>query len=332
LNKGLIAASAGTLIKEPSERPASGGDAATSVALLVDANQYLALYGLASGRKLLDLLHGQRNRIFVSTQIVDEVTRNKLKLASRFFAAQFEKGKIIAVPDHLLGVDGDKIKELRDKFALAESARKEINDIALDVLTKISRAEDDVSIFLRSLFDKAVAPSTEQIARAQSRRERGNPPGKLNDPLGDQIYWEQFLDHCRKNKCKDVWIITGDTDYHVKYDKKLLLNPLLNRDLVSACDGQPEVHCFDTLLDALTKLGEKEGLPSARLPTSGEAKQLKQEFDYWKANTIEKSIVSIFDANLQRIISIPAANAAWVVNEAFWHGPPKDDEGDKNKK
>jgi hypothetical protein len=251
---------------------------------------------------------------------------------SRFFVAQFEKGKVIAVPDHLLGVDGNKIKELRDKLSLAESARKEINDLAFDVLTKLSRSEDDVSTFLRPLFDKAAAPSPEQIARAQRRREQGNPPGKSDDPLGDQIYWEQFLDHCRENKCNEVWIVTGDTDYHVKYDGKLLLNALLNRDLIFACGGQPEVHCFDSLLDALTTLGEKQGVPPGRLPTSDEAKQLKREFDYWNANTIEKSINSIFDANVQRIITIPIANAAWAVNEAFWRGPPKFEDGDKKPK
>jgi hypothetical protein len=81
--------------------------------------------------------------------------------------------------------------------------------------------------------------------------------------------------------------------------------------------------------DALTEFGKKVGVSPDKLPTASEAKQIKEKFDYWNANTTNKLITAIFDAQSQRILSIPAANAAWVVNEAFWAGPPKDNEGKK---
>jgi hypothetical protein len=307
----------------------SASKAVSSVAIFVDANQYLTLYGLVSGRKLLDLLKGQRERVFVSTQIINEVNRNKLNLASRFFTEQTGKGKVIAIPDHLLGVDPTKIDELRQKFTDAESARKEIMQLAGNLLEKISRSEDDVSIFLQSLFSTAGEPTLTQIERARQRRERGNPPGKPDDPLGDQICWEQLLDYCRDRKCTEIWIVTGDKDYHTNFDGGLILNPLLNNDLVAACGGQPQIHCSNNLSDALTEFGKKVGVSPDKLPTASEAKQIKEEFDYWNANTTNKLITAIFDAQSQRILSIPAANAAWVVNEAFWAGPPKDNEGKK---
>jgi hypothetical protein len=55
------------------------------VALFIDANQYLKLYGLVAGRKLLDALEEQKEHIFISQQIVDEVMRSKLRCAQDFF-------------------------------------------------------------------------------------------------------------------------------------------------------------------------------------------------------------------------------------------------------
>ena len=53
----------------------------TDALLFIDANQYLQLYGLVAGKKLLDFLEEQRAHIFVTTQVVDEVIRNNLRSA-----------------------------------------------------------------------------------------------------------------------------------------------------------------------------------------------------------------------------------------------------------
>jgi hypothetical protein len=75
-------------------------------------------FELASGRKLLDALEEQKNHIFVSLQLVDQVLRNKLRCAAAYFAEQFaELGKIKAsVPDHLLGTGDGKVTEFRKAF------------------------------------------------------------------------------------------------------------------------------------------------------------------------------------------------------------------------
>src|SRR5690349_14426231 len=96
--------------------------------LMVDANQFLRLYGLADlGNKLLELLVNQRDRIFVTEQIADEVLRNKLKKARDFFKELFkDQGAVkVAIPAHLLGVDDARIAELRSAFQNAEKARRE---------------------------------------------------------------------------------------------------------------------------------------------------------------------------------------------------------------
>jgi hypothetical protein len=60
---------------------------ASGVVLFIDANQYLKLYGMVlTGKDVLDWLEEQQAHIFVSAQIVDEVFRNKLSCAQKFFA------------------------------------------------------------------------------------------------------------------------------------------------------------------------------------------------------------------------------------------------------
>jgi hypothetical protein len=292
--------------------------AAAPVVLFIDANQYLSLYGLATGKKLLDLLRGQRNRVFVPAQIVDEVNRNKLKKASQFFAEQTEKMKFAALPDHLLGLPAKKLSQLRQKFQDAESAKQEYLAVAGDLLEKISRSEDDVSTVLRSLFENAVSPTSAQIERARERRERGNPPGKANDPLGDQICWEQLLDYCRDHSCREIWIVTGDTDYHTSFGGKLLLNPLLNTNLTTACGRQLDIRCFNNLLIGLAEFGKKLGVSKDKLPTPVEAKKIKEEFDDWNANTQDQAMGVILNYNLKQLGPIPTANAPWL-----WAIPPK---------
>jgi hypothetical protein len=255
--------------------------------LFIDANQYLKLFGLVKGRKLLDLLEAQRNYIFVPAQIVDEILRKKLTLASRFFSQQLRdiNETIVPVPDHLLGVDEGKVRDFRRTFEQMRNARNELDDIAKKTLSHISRSKDDVSKRLQLLFDAAVEPTVNEMTRARFRRELGNPPGKQENPLGDQIDWEQLLSHCRKVNAKEIWIITEDRDYFDKYGRTLLINPLLNRDLVAACDGEPNVHCFEDLSLGLTEFAKSVGVNEMVLPTRDEAKEIKKEIDRWVANT-----------------------------------------------
>ena len=69
--------------------------------LFIDANQYLNLYGMIAGRKLLDSVDELKSHIFVSSQIVNEVFRNKLQCAQTFFNTKLKEvdGIDMSVPD-----------------------------------------------------------------------------------------------------------------------------------------------------------------------------------------------------------------------------------------
>jgi hypothetical protein len=191
----------------------------TKPLLFIDSNQYLQLYGLLEGKALLDFIEEQRGHIVITTQIVDEVMRNKFGKAMAFILDKFKDiaSTDFLVPDHLFGLGDAKIKESRKTQSDAANVKKELKLRATDYLTRIGRSEDDVSKRLESLFNNASAPSEEELQRARDRKERGNPPGKRSDPLGDQVSWEQLLSCCKR--LERLWIITADKDYHVEYEK-----------------------------------------------------------------------------------------------------------------
>jgi hypothetical protein len=289
--------------------------------LMVDANQFLRLYGLADlGNKLLGLLIAQRDRIFVTEQIADEVLRNKLKRARDFFKELFKDQRAVrvAIPDHLLGVDDAKITELRRAFQNAEEARKEIEALTGGVLSQISRSEDKVSRTLDNLFERAIKATEEEYKRARQRRERGNPPGKPSAPLGDQLTWEQLLTKCRDAKARAVWIITDDEDFLIKLGRDRIISPRLRRDLVEACGPDVQINCYDDLLTGLVEFGKSVGVGDEALPTEQEAKQIREQIDVWDANTVNEAAIStlLSPETQRRLRALPTANANWAT--AAW--------------
>jgi hypothetical protein len=277
----LVTVSLNTMLAIITKHTIVRGLATMSLTLFIDANQFLKLYGVVEGKRLLDSLEEQKAHIFVSTQIVDEVLRNKLGCAQIFFSDKLKGIETInaTVPDHLLGISDEETTKFRNIINQAKQARTELDKLVAGALLKISLSEDDVSKRLGALFDKAVPPSADEMQRARERKERGNPPGKPKNPLGDEITWEQLLTNCKTSTTTRLWIITGDQDYYIKCGKDCLLNPLLRRNLVDASDTEPEIHCFDNLLDGITHFGKNADVKADKLPTEGEAAEIKKELE-----------------------------------------------------
>jgi hypothetical protein len=166
-------------------------------------------------------------------------------------------------------------KKLNDINQGIKALNSELVNAAVQTLQRISRSDDKVSQVLHVLFDRAIKDTPEEFQRATNRRERGNPPGKPGDPLGDQLTWEQLLSHC-KGKSK-LWIISVDRDYYSEYAGKLFLNPLLYQDLGRVSQPPPEVFCLDDLDEALRDFVKVMGVRAKTLPTPEESKEIKEE-------------------------------------------------------
>lgn len=123
-----------------------------------------------------------------------------------------------------------------------------LNEQLTSIVAKMVEGSDPVTRALQPLFAKAVGPSPQELARARDRKERGNPPGKHGQPLGDQLTWEQFLSHAQG--AERIVVVSKDGDYAAGWSEGPFLNPLLAADLQRVAPGCEPV-LYEELPEAL---------------------------------------------------------------------------------
>ena len=242
--------------------------------IFIDANQYLYLYTIPNSKKLIDYFLEQQEYIFITAQVVKEVQRNKLRISERFLIEQIKKLDI-SIPDYL-NIAGKTASNLRSQI---KDIKREIENAAIQTLQCISRSEDEVSKAVASLFNKALAHTPEEIERARTRKERGNPPGKPENTLGDQLTWEQLLSACH-DKTK-LWIISNDSDYSIKYQDKLFLNPFLYQDIIRLDNStlSNNVFCFDKIFGGIKNFITVTEVQAKNSPTEEDSREIEEELD-----------------------------------------------------
>jgi hypothetical protein len=301
------------------------------VLIFIDANLYIPLYGFPKWKKLLDLLKEQKDYIFVTVQIVEEVQRNKLSVVAGLLTNQLEhlkESRSFNLPDYIFDGTDTKLRE-----TLGDLRKKQIETdlmkAAIQALQRISRSEDKVSKALAAVFSDSVSHTPEEIRRARERKERGNPPGKPEDPLGDQLTWEQLLSQC-KGKSK-LWIISNDLDYCTKFRGKMFLNPLLYRDLAQVRQPTPEVFCFGSIDEGIRDFVKRTGVKAERLPTLEESKEIKKELDAlpplgWLDTSMDDAnIVALVTRRRQQMLSPALRVALYSQGDEGWHPGMKPD-------
>lgn len=250
--------------------------------LFIDSNQYLDFYEKPGLKALLQPLAAVSDRVFITSQIADEVTRNKVAVAKKFFTLLFaglgmEKA-VKGLPDQLFSatVTSELQAKLRGIPDSIKATRQAADKAVGDLLLQISQSEDDVSKAFARIFGRAVDADHSELDRARERKERGRAPGKPDDSLGDQISWEQFLTSAEKENWPQVWIISRDSDYCSKYAETVVLNAALYRDLVQK---RPDivVHCFTEMEKGLRNFIETNSVLGAQLPTRDEAEAINKE-------------------------------------------------------
>lgn len=225
--------------------------------LLIDANIYLRFFdsNQKQFKKLLDQLLKIDNDLFITNQVVNEVERNKLSVFEKSINNYKSKIKTdtVLLPEHF-AMDSNnfdiinwnkKRKELENQNLLLS---EELEAIFKENLLKISTSSDSVSLKLKSIFKNQIKESEEEYLKATKRKEIGNPPGKPNDTLGDQITWEQFL--TKIQSAQEAWIISNDFDYFTIYNKGIYLNAFLQSELLNK-NPNIKVNYFNILTEGL---------------------------------------------------------------------------------
>jgi hypothetical protein len=185
--------------------------------------------------------------------------------------------------------------------------KQESIETAVDILNKIIASEDDVSKRLNSLFKNSHKPTEGQLSLARKRKEVGNPPGKPENPLGDQITWEQLLAFCKEKKPQRIWIVTNDHDFFKPWRSICFLNAFLHQDLVTACHAAIEIHCFNNLLRGVKDFDKEAGANAAdELMTPEESIEVEKELEatpdwLWAAGDAAQNVVSRAGSVVDRV-------------------------------
>lgn len=262
--------------------------------VFIDANIYLNFFDSNKPelKKLLDSLLEIKDSLFIGSQIVNEVNRNKLDVAQRSLFNHFKdlsNIKKINLPEHL-ELESENLrnwnKQNNEIHERQRDLKKELEELIHNMLGEIMCSVDKVSQTFNLLFENAVDASEQEIQAARYRREIGNPPGKPNDPLGDQISWEQFKSH--SSSSESIWIVTKDSDYYTAFQGKRYLNSLLYNELTTANVASPSIFCFESLADGLRHFNENSSEKIEKLPTEDELKIITEEELSDSASQIEE--------------------------------------------
>ncbi len=294
--------------------------------ILVDANVIVDLFKtsapsvLKTAKALVDL----RAEVFISEQVKNEVLRNKLKVASEFIDEQQSK---LQVPTAELPSLSKKLNnKLKKTSELAQGLRGHIDKDTNAYLQALSGSDDKLSRLLKPLFNGAVQQTEDQYQRAKRRRSLGNPPGKHNQQIGDQLTWEQFLDQLGPET--DVWIVSRDGDYARTHRDYKILNPLLNAELREKTGTKPRVHVFESISKAVahfiervkpdikTKLTAKDAAMAAQVQAilaAPSADSVAKDVVYTCMPKIVSDLVNDDDAVVAEIAMTNAVN--WGLND-----------------
>ena len=253
--------------------------------LFIDANGYIEFYNSSHGsiKKLLPSLCEIKDEIFITQQIVYEVKRNRLSVVSNNLNSYLNSCKLngIRLPEHLDAVADDEINEWNKAFsesvAKVVKEKESLQSLVDKTVLNVQSGNDAVSNALNEIFSNAVAPSNEEIDRARTRKEVGNPPGKKADPLGDQISWEQLLSNF--NGETPLWIISADGDYSSHIDKQRYLNAFLYEELCEKAGKQVEVHVFDSIARGVKHYSDNRPTPVQTLPSEEDLRQITSQED-----------------------------------------------------
>src|SRR5574341_27757 len=258
--------------------------ASDDAVLFIDAQLYIDLYRTASGKDLLALLGEEKEYIFITKQIVNEVNRHKLQEAKSFFQKECQIGNAPGskLPDHLFDESGAIVQGIREKLRIASNkikeATRELDKAIADTLHLISLSEDVVSKALAPLFAKAVAHTPEEFERAKVRNVRGIPPGKKVGAVGDELNWEQFISFVKGSGKRRLWIISRDSDYCIRHGQQaVFLIPTLRQELMSLIDPPPEVRTFMNIPEGIKDFSEVTGVKADKLPPPEKVEEIKKE-------------------------------------------------------
>lgn len=222
------------------------------VHLFIDTNTLLGFYDYSNDdldelKKLEVLIAKDELRVYVSEQLLDEFYRNR---ETKFLTAfsRFEKDQHSQSFPQLCKQykEYTRMREVLGEYL--DLRKSMIAQIYKDFETVKLKADRAIIELIQKGHRMAITPDT--LRGARDRRDRGNPPGKKSDALGDEIHWESLLKNVAKGTTLHLVSIDGDFQGKHKIDNVAKLNPFLEFEWKTKNGG--DVFYFPTL-SAFTK-------------------------------------------------------------------------------
>lgn len=177
--------------------------------VFIDTNIWLSLYHFSNDdleqfSKLKERV-GRDIRLFLTSQVVDEITRNRDNKIQDAFK-EFEK---FCFRFPAFCKNYDEYSAFYDDYSALQKRHKEW---CQKIKTDINNRALPADMVLKDFFDNvSVEKCTDtMVHRAEVRFKKGNPPGK-NNSFGDAINWECLLETVPESE--DLFFISADKDY-----------------------------------------------------------------------------------------------------------------------
>lgn len=186
--------------------------------VFIDTNVFLSFYHLTSDdleelRKLKVLMDNGDLILHVPNQTLDEYRRNREnKIADA----------LKSLKDQKLNLKFPAFCKDYEEYASLRELQKEFEKQHSSLVKQISEDIESYSLkadqVIEELFENAKIIKTDGalLARARTRMDIGNPPGKQGS-LGDAINWEALLSEVPDGE--DLYLIADDRDYFSVIDE-----------------------------------------------------------------------------------------------------------------
>ncbi len=214
--------------------------------VFVDANIYLNLVRTSNENSISlnsfkKLIENGTVRLLLPQITQDEFFRNLNNIKIDYLKYLDDQIPNIELAVSLRDSDeGKKVLEAQKDFEakiieLSKYHEKNIDKLIEDTIEKLINKSENFET------------TKEVLEKAKIRKNTGNPPGKIRDPLGDEIVWELILKYSTND---DVSIVSFDDDW-TETPKSDKINPVLQREWDKK--SGKEIKCYKTLSEFVKK-------------------------------------------------------------------------------
>jgi predicted nucleic acid-binding protein len=195
--------------------------------LFIDSNIFLNFYhfydeDLDQLSKLVELIKKREIKLYVTTQVHDEIKRNRENRLEDAYKKFSESECVIKMP--IFCKHYDEYADIKRAQQLLRKIKSSLDKkIFRDIGEKNLKADKIINDLI---FVSTIIESDKYLPKAITRYRLGRPPGKNKNSCGDEVNWEALIAEIKEDG--EFIIISEDNDYINCVDKNKLKDYLID--------------------------------------------------------------------------------------------------------